>query len=199
MSYLYIQSSENQQLTMHHQTVFTDCLESVVKQLDAHVIAQHQGTFSQDFVFELASQIESHLLDSGESKSIVKKVFSVLIEGLQNIRIHGLKREDVGDLSFFILSKNASDYIFFFSNLIDEKGKLFIEKAIGKINEKSAVELKEYYLAQLSNGIMSEKGGGGLGFITLRMKSDAPLDFNVIPIEKDLNLFTLRMTVNHVK
>lgn len=184
---------------MRHETVFTDCLESVVNQLDAHVIAQHQGTFSQDFVFELASQIEINLLNSGESKQTVKKVFSLLIEGLQNIRIHGLKREDLEDLSFFILSKNTKDYIFFFSNLIDEKGKLFIEEAIGKINQKSAVELKEYYLGQLSNGIMSEKGGGGLGFITLRMKSDSPLDFNVIPIEKNLYLFTLRMTVCHVK
>lgn len=185
--------------TMHHDAVFSECLDSVVNQLDATVVAQHRGDFSQEFVYELSEQVESVLFESGESKSVIKKVFSVLIEGLQNIRIHGYKREDLGDISFFILSKSETDYIFFFSNLINNKGKAYVEKAINFINKKSPAELKEYYLEQLSNGKMTEKGGGGLGFITLGLKSSSPLEYNIIPIEDDLSLFTLRMMVRHVK
>jgi hypothetical protein len=184
---------------MQHDDAFIECLESIVNQPDAQVIAQHQGEFSQDFVFELASQIEEHLLEIGEAKSVVKKVFSALIEGLQNIRIHGLKKAGLKNLSFFICSKNAEDYVFFFSNLIDKKGEDFVQKAINGINKMSKEDLKAYYLQQLSNGKMTEKGGGGLGFITLGLKSDTPLEYNLIPIEEDLSLFTLRMTVRYKK
>lgn len=184
---------------MQHDVVFSEYLDSVVSQPNASVIAQHRGDFSQEFVYELSEQVEALMFESGESKSVIKKVFSVLIEGLQNIRIHGFKRAGFEDISFFILSKTETDYVFFFSNLIDNKGKTYVENAIQFINRKSPAELKSYYLEQLSNGKMTEKGGGGLGFITLGLKSTSPLEHNIIPIEDDLSLFTLRLKISRTK
>lgn len=184
---------------MHHESTFSECLESVVKQSNTQLIAKHQGEFSQDFVYELAYQIEQRLLEGGEAKSVVKKVFFILIEGLQNIRIHSLKKENVSELSFFILSQNTDEFTFFFSNVIDLKAKKFIESSTALINSKTDVELKAYYMAQLANGQMSEKGGGGLGLITLRLKTDKPLETNIIAIGDDTYLYTLRIVVDRKK
>ena len=38
--------------------------------------------------------------------------------------------------------------------------------------------VKELYMETLNNGLISEKGGAGLGFITMRMKSKNTLEYH---------------------
>ena len=61
------------------------------------------------------------------------------------------------------------------------------------IDEKA---LKAYYLEHLENNTMSDKGGAGLGFITIGMKSGNKLKVDFKKINDQFSLFTLTSAVN---
>ena len=58
------------------------------------IINSHFGEFSQDLVNTISNDVEMFMLDSGDKKGTVNRMFSILVEGLQNIRLHGEKGTD---------------------------------------------------------------------------------------------------------
>ena len=55
--------------------------------------------------------------------------------------------------------------------------------------------LKEYYMQHLENNQLSDKGGAGLGFITIAMKSGNKLAYEFDKIDEETSLFLLTSTV----
>ena len=51
----------------------------------------------------------------------------------------------------------------------------------------------------LTNGIISNKGGAGLGFITMAMKSKNKLNFSVQEIDESLSCFSIEIKINRKK
>ena len=54
-------------------------------------------------------------------------------------------------------------------------------------------EVKELYTSVLTESGFSEKGGAGLGFITMKMKSHAKLNYNILSINDQFSLFSLEI------
>jgi hypothetical protein len=59
----------------------------------------------------------------------------------------------------------------------------------------SKEELKTYYKEVLSNGVMSEKGGGGLGMIDIARKSGSKLDYKFSVVDEKFSFFSLSIKV----
>lgn len=166
---------------------------------DGKVLVSHFGEFSQELVNSFSTNIENLMLNSGDKKGVVKRMFSILVEGLQNIRIHGERDEDGNQISFLIILQQDDQYKITLSNLVLSDN---IEKIIGRIddlNEKDLAEVKELYMEVLSNGIMSSKGGAGLGFITLALKSKNKIDYHTDVVSDDLHFLSLELTLDRVK
>ena len=160
---------------------------------DGKIIVSHFGEFSQDLVNSLSTKIEELMLDSGDKKGVVKRMFSILVEGLQNIRIHGERDQDGNQVSFLIVLQNEDHYKVSFGNLVDADK---VDGLIGRVNELNAMsqeETKALYMDTLSNGILSSKGGAGLGFITISLKSK-----NNITLEKEQVADHLYFLTQHV-
>ncbi len=136
------------------------------------------GEFTQDYVNQISSEIEERMFEDGEKKVIIKRIFSIIVEGLQNIRLHGEKDKEGNQVSFFIILKNDSNYFIYLSNLVLNKNIEGIKKRIEQVNGMNKDKIKELYLSVLTNGVISNKGGAGLGFITMSMKSLNQLEYN---------------------
>ena len=67
---------------------------------------RESGRFPQNLISKISLTAEQFLIDRGEDKKIVKRVFSILLEGLNNIRIHGIRDELDRQLGYFILAFN---------------------------------------------------------------------------------------------
>lgn len=167
--------------------------------LPNRIVNKHFGEFSQDLVNEISNDVEMFMLDSGDKKGIVKRMFSILVEGLQNIRLHGEKDANGHQTSFFILEQNEDHYKISFGNLLKNENFNGIEKRILGVNNISQEEIKKLYMEVLTNGVISNKGGAGLGFITMAMKSKNKLDYFYDNIDKDLSCFTLIITIDRKK
>ncbi len=154
----------------------------------------HYGVMNQDLVNSFTENMEGFMISSGEKKTLLKRMFSILIEGLQNILIHGLKLDNELQ-SLVIIAYNETSFRIVLGNLTNKADISKISSYLDKLNAMADDEVKEYYLQSLNNGIMSEKGGAGLGFITMRMKSKSILDYRFDTVNSDVILFTIASTL----
>jgi hypothetical protein len=136
----------------------------------------HFGDLNQDLVNSLTLNVEEMMVSAGDRKPLIKRVFSILIEGLQNILIHG-ETTDEGQPALLIVASNESRYRVVLGNVAVPEDK---DKLVGYLNKLNGMDddaVKSYYLEILNNGLISSKGGAGLGFITMRMKSKDTLHY----------------------
>lgn len=163
------------------------------KKASGKIIVSHFGEFSQDLVNSLSTGIEDMMLESGDKKGVVKRMFSILVEGLQNIRIHGERDEDGNQISFLIVLQNEDNYKVTFGNLIKRTKVDGIIERVESLNKMENSEVKELYMEVLSNGIMSNKGGAGLGFITMALKSKNKIAYISEEVSDELVFFSVNI------
>lgn len=164
---------------------------------EQHSIAiNHFGVFSQDLINSIANGVEEIMVSSGDQKKLIKRVFSILIEGLQNIKSHGEKDELDRQLAFLFLCKKPSSYKIVFGNIIQNEDREILVEYLEKINSIENQELKELYMNVLNNGFMSKKGGAGLGFLTMRIKTENKLYYQIEKLSENKSLFTVELLLN---
>ena len=163
---------------------------------DGKISVTHFGEFSQDLVNSLTVSIENAMFDSGDKKGIVKRMFSILVEGLQNIRIHGESDEDGTQVSFLIILQNKSYYKITFGNLIETKNLSKIKEVLEFLNNEDQVVIKQKYMEVLSNGTISSKGGAGLGFITMALKTKKQIKYSTEEVSDKLSCLSIELTLD---
>jgi hypothetical protein len=83
------------------------------------------------------------------------------------------------------------------ANLIANSAIEKLSNHIQKVNSFSdPAELKQFYLQHLENNELSEKGGAGLGFITIGMKSGNKLETRFENINAIRSLFQMEVAIN---
>jgi hypothetical protein len=161
----------------------------------SQVLISHFGELTQELINSLAEGAEEILIGENEKKAIIKRVFSILIEGLQNIRVHGIEDKNGKKNGLLIFYKKENNYYVVLGNLIEKSREESVEKRLHQLNSLDEETLKKVYLDVLSNGIISNKGGAGLGFITIRMKSKSNLDFDFFHLNDELSLFVVDVAI----
>lgn len=182
-------------MALESSHVFESISERYVKDGSLTIVMSHCGTFSQDLVNSLGEGAEEILIASNEKKPMIRRIFSVLIEGLQNIRIHGELNPAGVQEGILVFAKGDGIYKISFGNLIYNGSIPAMEDRLNKLNQLTEEDLKQRYMSVLSAGILSNKGGAGLGFITMKMKARSDLKFEFHPVSDDYSMFTFELVV----
>jgi hypothetical protein len=161
------------------------------------LILAYDGVLNPDTITKLEAEIESKIMDKGLPKMVVKKVFFICIESLQNMLIHGYRDETGAKHNFFILYSTPDAVKMVGANLIANGAIDKLRNHIDKINSfDDPGALKNYYLEHLENNELSDKGGAGLGFITIGMKSGNKLRTEYVPLNNDRSMFLMEVAIN---
>lgn len=161
------------------------------------LILAYDGVLNSETITKLEAEIESNILGKNLPKSVVKKVFFICIESLQNMYIHGHRDDSGAKHNFFILFMTDKAVKMITANLIANSGLERLRTHIEKINSfTDPADLKAYYLEHLENNELSDKGGAGLGFITIGMKSGNKLNVSFEQINDDRSMFLLEAAIN---
>jgi len=161
------------------------------------ILVKHFGDLSQESISNLEGRVETSVVENSIAKGPLRKIFFISVETLQNMLIHGHKNTEGQQRSFFILSKNHTKVDMISANLISNKAVPILQKQIETINAfEDTAALKQYYMDHLENNQLSEKGGAGLGFITIAMKSGNKLKVAFDKIDDNYSLFLLTSSVN---
>lgn len=161
------------------------------------VLLAYDGVLNVDTISRLESEVEGKVTALAIPKGPLKKIFFISVEALQNMLIHGGKDAQGHQHNYFILSKNHTKVEIITANLVNNA---LINKLKGDVDRLNSFEnpadLKNYYMEHLEKNEISDKGGAGLGFITIAMKSGNKLDYEFDKISDSYSLFKLKSTVN---
>lgn len=157
----------------------------------------HFGPIDQDLINSFTLNMEDFMVSGGDKKQLIKRVFSILIEGLQNILIHGNK-VDGEQQALVMIAYNERGYYLTLGNLAQKADNNRLTGYLDKLNGMTEEEVKAFYLQTLNNGLISDKGGAGLGFITIRMKSRSMLDYRFKDVNEELMLFTITSVISRI-
>jgi len=162
----------------------------------SELILANCGNLSEENVDAILFYIEDKLEKDGEPKNLIKKIFTIVVESLQNIRIHGTNDKDGIKASFIVIGKEPSFYQIWVGNLAENDVVREIKTSLSKIKDLKLNAIRKIYLNSLAFGKLTEKGGAGLGLITIALKSDNNMKFGFEKINDNLTLFNLNVKVS---
>lgn len=180
------------------ETIFTtkvNGIKAAYASGDKKIIVSHIGELDQDKVNTISSMVETQMENLGVSKSAIKKIFNIVIEALQNICLHGEKDNNGYQMTYFIIGKSNNEFKIYSGNIVTNQNAESLNKRLNAVKSLSDTELKKRYLDVLSNGELSAKGGAGLGFLTIALKSQNNIDFDFEMLNKEYSLFSLQSKV----
>lgn len=160
----------------------------------------YRGLFTQNITDSILSLTENNLESVGESSKVKKRVFSIMVECLQNVTRHQTP-ESVEAISpeqsgIFVIQTKDNAYQITSGNVIESHAIPHLLDLIEKINGLEKVELKEYYKKILEEGSISDKGGAGLGLIEMARKSGNKLHYDFKKINEDISYFYLHTAIS---
>lgn len=166
-------------------------------QQTGELLLANNESLNTENISKLESEIESKILEKNIPKQAVKKIFFISVESLQNQLIHGQKDDSGTQHNFFILAHTNHSINIITANLISNQSVNKLETQLKKINGfEDAGSLKAYYLEHLENNELSEKGGAGLGFITIAMKSGNKIKAVFENINEKYSFFLSEVKIN---
>ena len=120
---------------------------------------------------------------------VKKKVYKIIVECLENVCRYSGENEQNSRSSIFLLGKSASHYHIITGNYINDKQAEKIEQKIIDINSLDREKLKDKHARVLSDGVVTDMGGAGLGLIDIALKSRNKLEYQFMPVEGSPILF----------
>jgi len=127
-----------------------------------------------------------------------------MIEVLENILKNSDSYEDFIDikpefLPEFELNNSKEGFILVSRNPVHQSTIDIITQKIDKVNNSDEEGLITYYRETITNGVFTEKGGAGLGFIEMRKITIHPLEYRFEPADEEYYIFELKLLINHIE
>ena len=180
------------------QIIFTEkvnSIRSICNSEGSKEMVMHVGELDQEQVNTISTIVENQMANIGVGKGAVKRIFNIAIETLQNICFHAERDNNGNQMTYFIIGKKDNEFSIYSGNLLTKEGSEKLSKRLERLKALNDADLKKEYLDVLSNGELSKKGGAGLGFITIAMKSNNNIHFEFLPVNKELFLFSMKAIV----
>ncbi len=133
----------------------------------------YRGYFSHNISKKILSLADINIQKTIGPTTIQKRIYYIMVEGLQNITMHQDEIEEGLDKypGIFAIQKQGDYYFVTTGNLVLNDKIPPLKEKIKKINSLDKEELKQFHKEILRSGVISEKGGAGLGLIEMARKS----------------------------
>jgi hypothetical protein len=155
----------------------------------------YRGNLTQSITDGILALTETNLTKANEPVKVKKRVYTILVEGLQNITRHQDGPQDLK--SFFGVEQSGEYYYITMSNIILNQNIDHLSEQLDKINNLEPEELKMFYKQALMENELSAKGGAGLGLIEMARKSGNKLQYDFKKIDEEHSYFYLRTYIKH--
>ena len=158
----------------------------------------YRGNFTKNFTKNIIALAENSFKDENASSDLKRKVYHVMVEGVQNIARHQAKPSQVKDIvfAFFTIKRETGKYLLTTGNLVENNQIENLTQRINRVNNLSKEELKAYHKEVLKSGRISEDGGAGLGLIDIARRSGEKLNFIFNPVSDSLSYFYLQTEIS---
>ncbi len=169
------------------------------KMQDDNVILYFKGEITNNLLTSILQLVDDRLERKSEDVKIKKKVFSILLECLQNIynyqQVNHPETEQLQAATLMVRRTDGAYFIVTGNYVITEKVDKLRDK-IDRVNGLSPEDLKAYYKDVLNKQTESETGGAGLGLIDMARKSGEKIDYSFDYITDEHCFYSLQVKVS---
>ncbi len=166
---------------------------------DSEVLMNFHGEVNEQRIGSILGEVEQKLEATEEDFKKQRKVYNILVEGLQNLYHHTDAMADGNDVesktATFVLGRKESEYAVLTANYIEVDNIAPLKAKLDKINSLDKDGLRSYYKEVLDNGKYSVHGGGGLGMIDIARKSGNKLEYDFSDVNDYFGLYILKIKV----
>ncbi len=162
-------------------------------------LLRYKGKYHFETIEKLINQAKDIINEIDIKNVIKKKIINVLIECLENIHKYAIIDNENADIlpQIFLIQSDERFYIKT-KNLIAIEQTDILSNHINIVNSLDKDGLKKMYEEIIDNGNISEKGGAGLGFIDMAIKSGNQLFYNFADHNNKTVFFELTVVVNNI-
>lgn len=169
----------------------------MVKQQD---ILQHKGSLSYEHIGLLLNKMTEAVDKLGMSLTVKKKVYSAMVETLENIYRHQDPIDNAPQfMPNFTLSVDHEKFSILASNSLKNFKIEPLQERLDKVNALDKPGIKELYKSTILSGSISPKGGAGLGIINIAKVSENKINYTIDNIDGQFSYFTIHVTITHRK
>lgn len=170
------------------------------KMQDEKVILYFKGEITNNLLTSILQLVDDRLERKSEDLKIKKKVFSILLECLQNIYNYQQSQnfeQEILHSATLMIKRTDNAYFIITGNYIENTKVEQLKEKLNKVNSLSSDELKLFYKEVLSQqGPANENGGAGLGIIDMARKSGEKIRFSFDTINNQHSFYSLQVKVS---
>lgn len=163
-----------------------------------HINLVYCSQFSGQRAFDMLDIIESLKMSKNQKYVTKKRIFSVLVELLQNISQHGVDLEGMeGKTGILLVGAEKKTNKIITGNIIQKNDEEFLRNHLDRINQMNNDELENLFVEKLTDDDFSNPLKNGMGIIDMRIKSGKPLEYDIKNVDDKHSFFTLQVTIDH--
>ena len=166
------------------------------------VVINHKGRINLDIIDDILHHLKVFLQSRVNNKVIIKRVYSLSVECLDNILKHSDLDNEQHNLvknypPRFIVEKIAESFIIHTGNIILNSNIDLVKERIEKLNGLNRNEINALYKEMLYNAEISEKGGAGLGLIVMAKTTGQKIKYDFEKINNKISYFAMQLTIKN--
>ena len=162
-----------------------------------NIILSFKGDFNQDLVNAILLLAEREPDVQNSSTVVRARVFSIMVECMQNIRKYGAVNDAGSEMKpgIILVCRNQNSYSLKTGNLVMNDEVSALQSRIEKVIKLGKEDLKALHKKILSETQLSEKSGAGLGIISILRKCDG-FEFSFRKLNDRVSFYSLNITVS---
>ena len=150
---------------------------------------------SQNFTQEDVDNTVKFIETLDEKLPLIRKISFLTVETIQNIIHHSDKNKKGETFAYFELIKSEEGYLIKTGNLISKENTEGLEKRLNCALSSTDEEVKEKILNRLQNSEFSEKGGAGIGLLSIKKRVSQGMSYNIEVFEGEYNFIHFEITI----
>ena len=150
---------------------------------------------TQNFTQEDVDGVVKFIDTIDDKSATIRKISFLTVELLQNIIHHSDKNKKGETFAYYELIKDGENYIIKTGNLITKENTEGLEKRMNCVLSSTDEEVKEKILNRLQNKDFSEKGGAGIGLLSIKKRVGEGMSYNIEVFEGDYNFIHFEIKI----
>jgi hypothetical protein len=125
--------------------------------------------------------------------TVRKRLFNVLVEGLENVHHHAV--EGHRSSAFAVLVDTGDGYRLALGNSMPVARAALLTHRVEVLNSMDEADLKQHFMLMLGNDSRTERGGAGLGLLTMARKCHRPMVVRTFPMDQHSAYLVMEVAV----
>lgn len=172
-----------------------DITEKLMSKLgENHINLVYCSQFSDQGAFDMLDIIENLKLSKNQSSVVRKRIYTVLVEMLQNISQHGTEMD--GKTGILMMGSDGKTNKIITGNMIKQEEEEVLVQHIDHLNSLDNEGLEKFFIERLTNEDLSNTLKNGMGLIDMRIKSENQLVYDMVSLESGFSFFSLQVSIN---